>query len=120
MIFMEYRAPPLDAVGIGPHKSTKTFPSRLFAFTPSRILGTDDRVCLPTMQWSHLGGAHERSIGIPWTASERAISIIVRTLQWPSLRCQVSTSGTRWAYMARALVGFWAVMEYADEGMERV
>src|SRR6266849_2117375 len=85
---------------MGPQRSTETLPKGVEAFIPSLILGTGECVCLPSMQWSHFGGDWDRSIGIPFTTLSRAMLMIVRLLQCPRRRCQVSTSGTMLEYIA--------------------
>jgi len=77
-MFMEYRRPEREGMDMGPHRSTYMRSSALVALAPSLTPGTDERVCLPRMQCSHLGGGVEVSTGIPSTTWERAISMIVR------------------------------------------
>ena len=97
---MEYRRPERDLTGMGPHRSTNTRSNGQTDLLPSLTDGTGERVCLPRMHRSHLGGEVERSTFIPSTTLERAMSMIVRVLQWPRRRCQVSTLGMREAYRA--------------------
>ena len=84
---------------------------RLVAFGSSRSLGTVDLVCLPKTQWVHLpvGGMVERSIDIPFVERDFAMSIIVRTLQCPSRRCQFSMGDGR--FRCNSEDGRWAGVE---------
>ena len=63
--------------GDGAHQRSK---GRV-ALTPSLTLGTEDRVCLPRTQGLHLGGEVDKSMGIPCTTEDFAMSIMVRVLQ---------------------------------------